>query len=80
MWVDSTHSGRVVNHVYPDADRTVGLELKHVIEEAYPDNLIKAVYKESEDKKYNATRAVSQEKQRKKWLQEIEKIKNQALS
>ena len=40
--------GRIVNHVFPDNDRTEGLELGQVVECEYPTNFIDKPYKRSE--------------------------------
>ena len=75
MVVEEMHSGRVVNHIYPDADRSVGIDLTYIKETEYPTNVLKATYKEPEMKVITSKQAVSQEKTRQRWEKAIEKIK-----
>ena len=61
--------GRIVNHVFPDVDRSKGLELYQVIESDYTIKINKP-YKESalsKEPKIDTATLASQVKQREKW-------------
>ena len=39
----STHTGKVINHIYPNVDRTVGIELTVIHELDYASNLLQGL-------------------------------------
>ena len=48
-----THTGTVVNHIYPDVDHTLGIELTVIHEVDYPANLLKSNFKDYQEKMFD---------------------------
>ena len=79
-------NGKVVNHIFPDVDRSVGLELYQVVQCDYPKNHVNKPYKQSELKKeaeIKTNTLIGQEKTRGVWKKLMskgqKKMKHQKL-
>ena len=66
-------TGKIINHIYPDVDRTVGIELKKVKTDAYKPNHVGKSYKKYCETKVPSKIIESQNVQREKWQKIIDK-------
>ena len=66
-------TGKIINHIYPDVDRTVGIELKKVKTSKYKANHVGKSYKKYSEPKVLSKIIESQDTQRKKWQKIIDK-------
>ena len=65
--------GKIINHIYPDVDRTVGIELTKVKTSKYKDNHVGKPYKRYSEPDIPSNIIESQHKQRQKWQKDIDK-------
>ena len=66
-------TGKINNHIYPDVDRTVGIELTKVKTSKYKDNHVGNSYKKYCEPKVPSKIIEGQHKQRQKWQKDIDK-------
>ena len=66
-------TGKVINHIYPDVDRTVGIELTKVKTSKYKPNHVGKSYKKYCEPNVPSKIITSQDTQRKKWQKIIDK-------
>ena len=65
-------TNKVINHIFPDTDRTIGIELTKVVESEYPADLLRKPYKEFDGDDSTSIKTLEgQEKQRKKWAKKV---------
>ena len=64
-------TNKVINHIFPDVDRTVGIELTKVVKSEYPEDLLRKPYKEFSGDTISVRTIKGQENQRKKWGKKI---------
>ena len=66
-------TGKIINHIYPDVDRTVGIKLTKVKTNAYKPNHVAKSYKKYSEPKVPNKIIESQDTQTKKWQKIIDK-------
>ena len=66
-------TGKVINHIYPDVDFTVGIELTKVKTSKYKPGHVGKSYKKYCEPKVPSKIITSQDTQRKKWQKIIDK-------
>ena len=66
-------TGKIINHIYPDVDRTVGIELKKVKTSKYKDNHVGKSYKKYSEPKVTSKIIEQQHKQRQKWQKIVDR-------
>ena len=66
--------GGAINHVFPDVDRTVGIELTKVVKLQYPATILRKPYKEFTGDSTSVKTIKSQEIQREKWAKKIKEL------
>ena len=67
---DGTY-GKIINHVYPDVDYAVGIELTKTKTGTYKDDLIGNSYKAFDDKEFSNGVVFGQNKTRERWAKKI---------